>query len=517
MKNIFKYIAIGLLTVSTASCNDFLDVKPVGRLIPTKVTQFENILNNSSTLTYFLLDNNQNCGYALRGDNMEMSDAHIKYTYLPSFPNNDMLASYIFYKQQISPTSTPMSWQYGLFRPLGMFNNVIDGVESLDKDSEYAKGVIAQAKVGRAWLYLNGAVTYGPMWDPNGKNDTPVLPIRTSGDPTVSNGPLATTAQIFDLVKTDLDYACENTPIFATNPCRANRAAAYALRAEYHMYKREWKEMAADAAKAWEYALQAGGSEANLFYDFNDFYYTKETTSNPPAGVDPRTAMTFKGPDNNFALTVNRENMLYRKGPGQPSAGRWYPSEEWMALFDKDNDMRWGQFALMNLGTKGKVNGETFDDGLHIAYYRHSLTCNNQGLSYPMLLLVKAEGEARSGNAAAALASLNILRKYRYKTGTPALGGLSGDALLEEILKERRREQPIATYHRVADIKRYYYDEGKPWRKDKIEHKTATTTYSQDLTGPYFNSITIDNVIRKLNPQWNLPQDEATFEPYTAW
>ncbi len=517
MKKILKYAAIGMMAMTTVSCNDFLDVKPVGRLIPTKVTEYENILNNAGSLQYFLLDNNQNCQYAMRGDNAEISDAHLKYSYIPSFPNNELLASYIFYTLQLNPTTTPMGWQYGIYRPMGMFNNVIDGVESLDKEGEYAKAVIAQAKVGRAWLYLNTAVTYGPMWNPNGQNDTPVVPLRTSGDPTVSNGPLATTAQLFKQVEEDLNYACENAPVFATNPCRANRAAAYALRAEMHMYKRDWKKMAADAAKAWEYALQAGGNVDNLIYNLNDFNYVLETKPTMADGVDPKYYMTLKGPDSNIALTVNRENMLFRYGPQEMRYTSWYPSTDWQSVFDKATDMRWDLFALMSLAYKGTVGGESFDDGLRICYYRSGRLSNNQGMSYPMLLITKAEAEARSGNEPEALKSLNTLRKYRYKTGTPEVAGLSGDALLEEILKERRREQPLMTFHRVVDLKRYYYDEGKSWRKDKIVHKTETRTWEQPLTGEYFNSIQIDNITRRLNPQWNLPQIDGLFEPFNGW
>jgi hypothetical protein len=57
---------------------------------------------------------------------------------------------------------------------------VIEGVEGLDPDSELSREVIAQAKVGRAWIYLNAALTYGPMYDPSAANDTKVIPLRTS-------------------------------------------------------------------------------------------------------------------------------------------------------------------------------------------------------------------------------------------------------------------------------------------------------------------------------------------------
>lgn len=49
------YILLVMCALECSSCDDFLDVKPVGQMIPTEVTQFENLLNNTTTLDYFML------------------------------------------------------------------------------------------------------------------------------------------------------------------------------------------------------------------------------------------------------------------------------------------------------------------------------------------------------------------------------------------------------------------------------------------------------------------------------
>ena len=82
-----------------------------------------------------------------------------------------------------------------------------------------------------------------------------------------------------------------------------------------------------------------------------------------------------------------------------------------------------------------------------------------QGFSYPELLLMRAEAYARNSRKTEALSDLNTLRKYRYdntqgSTDLPNGAALTEDQLLEEILKERRRELPIATFQRVLDLKR---------------------------------------------------------------
>lgn len=41
-----------LISIAFTSCSDFLDVKPIGKLIPTEIEEFENLLNNESTIKY---------------------------------------------------------------------------------------------------------------------------------------------------------------------------------------------------------------------------------------------------------------------------------------------------------------------------------------------------------------------------------------------------------------------------------------------------------------------------------
>lgn len=514
-KNIYL-IGVAISLTLFSSCGDFLDVKPVGQMIPTEVSQFENILNNTITLDYQFIDNNYGCFYAFLGDNVKISENQMKFNYNATFPNQEIIAAYKYYSPVLDPHSTPMWWTYG-YKAIGLFNNIVDGVNELDASSSYAKGVIAQAKAGRAWIYMNFALMYGPMYNPAGTNDAPTVPFRTSGDPTVGNGPLATTSQIFAGIKEDMDYACENCPQSVANPSRANKATAYALRAEYYMYMRDWNNMLADCNKAWELALQnVGGDVDKLIYNYSDFSYDESKPAEPEEGCDKEYWMDLLGPDNDFDQTVNRENMLYRKAAYGEVKSRFYPSEDWKAIFDKENDLRWKLFALKAPGYSGVKNGESFNDGPQIVSTRADNMSTTQAYTHPLLLLMKAEAEARTGADGAALADLNTLRKYRYSGEDVELKNLTGDALLEEILLERRREQPLVSIQRVLDLKRYALDSGKPWAKQTIEHKCGNKTYTKSITDAYYQSLPIDNAILQYNPQWGISINDAIFEPYNA-
>ena len=515
-----KFI-LGLVLLSSlaASCSKFLDVKPVGKLIPVEARDYENLLNNSTTVRFFLMDNNMGCSYAMMGDNVEVSELQMKDSYSPTTVNIDRVAAYVFYDRIFRPTSTPFYWTY-IYTPIGVFNNVVDGVESLKDDSEYAKGLIAEAKAARAWVYMMGAQVYGPVYDPSGANDAKVLPLRTSGDPTVENGPLATTAEFFAQIKDDLDYAVEWAPASVSNATRASKVAAYALRAEYYMFTRDWEKMLADATAAWNLALSNKGSVDRLIYNFNDFEYDLSAIGTPEPGVSPEYYGTLVGPDNLTLETDNRENLFFRFAPNSANSSSFYPSEDWKAIFDKEADLRWKLFALNAPGFN--------EDGVRLQYFRGDLSpagtealrfSTSEGLTYPLLLLEKAEAEARCNKLTDALNSLNLLRKYRYAgTDTNLKNGasLSQDQLLNEILTERRREQPNLSFQRTLDLKRYALDNGKPWRKGTIVHKCGSKTYSKDITDAFFNHLNYDNPTLAYNPQWGIPEDNTTYDPYGA-
>ena len=77
-------------------------------------------------------------------------------------------------------------------------NAIID--VTTENNSAVANSLIAQAKAARAWTYLNLGLVYGPMYNPNGTNDTQTIPYRTESQPLVANPDRATTAELFQYV-----------------------------------------------------------------------------------------------------------------------------------------------------------------------------------------------------------------------------------------------------------------------------------------------------------------------------
>lgn len=515
-----SYIIYALCSFLLVSCNDFLDVKPIGKLIPTEVTQFENLLNNTNTIDYHMMDNSKECAFSYLGDNLSISENQAMYN-SSNASTLERLAAFVYYEPYENPLTLSHTWEWGIYRAAGLFNNVIEGIEDLGMaEDEYARQVIAQAKAGRAWSYLIGTLAYGPSYDPSGDNDKQTIVYRTSASPSDPNPQLSTTGEMFAYIKEDLDYAVTYCPDFVANPCRANKSATYALRSMYHMYMRDWQAMYEDADEAWQLALETKGSVDKLLYDFNDFYYEPDESASPAPGEDVEAYLQLKSEDGNtdFDKSYSRENLFYRVSP---VGSEVYPSDDYLALFNQEKDLRWRLFMLNCRGYNTSVGGVLHDDGIRRYNIRGDKMLNNEGITYPELLLMRAEAQARLGGShlSGALADLNLLRKYRYdntaSTDLPGGASLTQDELIDEILKERRREQPLASYQRIYDLKRFVYDTGKPWCKTTITHTIGTKEYKTNVDKNSFQ-MQIKNSYIKYNPQWGLTEWEGTWDPKSA-
>lgn len=512
MKKIYIVLLLFSILCNTG-CSDFLDVKPVGQLIPSKVEDLENLLNNTRSIDYFFIDNNRGSFYSFLGDNVRISENQSEHLYVRTHPNVDRFAAYTFNPPYSDPAKMHYTWEWGVYRSTAIFNTVIDEVKGLNaEDSDLGKLITAQAKAGRAWSYMVGGLGYGPVFNSNSPSDRKVMPYRKASSPVVANPELSTLKEILDLAEQDLIEARVDAPVNVGNPTRANKTAVDALLSQLYMYKRDWENMRKYAESAWIMALETKGGVDNLIYNYNEFDYRPDPEASPSEGTDVEVGLELLGQDNLINQTNNREFLFYRPAATSYS---YYPSDEFLELFDEDSDQRHRLFVLKGLGYSKQVAGVIYDDGVQEFYYRDMKMERNQGLTYPELLLMKAEANARTNNLSTALSDLNLLRKYRYSESSvnlPNGNTMTQDQLLEEILKERRRELPLATYQRVFDLKRYSLDTGKAWSKDKITHYIGDKEYTAPINEEYF-TLDISNNILDLNPEWGIPLWTGTYTP----
>ncbi|GGH64204.1 hypothetical protein HNQ91_002355 [Filimonas zeae] len=499
--------------ILAASCNKFLDVKPKGKLIPTSVAEYAHLLDNPDVVQYPFLNNNSQSMLAYMTDNISLSEGIGKVYYKASnSPSIDNYYGYIFRAPYRNPSISAPFWDWGTYRSMKYFNNVIDGIHSLGDAAATAdaQAVLAQAYTSRAWSYFHTTMVYGPVYRPGGDNSAKTIPYVTSSDVSLAAPPLSTHEEVFRKVLADLHTALPHAPEVTNFPSRPNKAATQAMLAYYHLFTGKYDSVVYYADMAWKASAAQGADK--VLYNFNDLYYT-----------NPANELTsgIISPDSKMNLPNSREILLFRapdNSAGRASAS--YPSDEFIALFDKDTDLRYKYYLLQAPGYKTTTGGVSYDDGNKIQYYRGVLTPGSTvplkfqmtaGFTYPELLLMRAEGYARTNRISEAVADLNLLRRYRYVTGTPDLAlPASADEAIRLVLEERRRELPVGHLKRFMDLKRFCLEPGKPWAKTKIVHELGAEQYEGTIDSPLF-TLPIANNVLSFNPEWGIPLDTRPF------
>jgi hypothetical protein len=510
MRSIIIFI-IAIASILT-SCKKFLDVKPKGRLIPNEVEEFNHLLDNEETVISFFLDNNLGSMIGYLTDNLELSEnlAGIHYKAMVH-PNIERYYAYTFRQPYKNPNLSDGFWNFGIYGAVKYYNNIIDGVMAIRNTQNAAECdvVLAQAYAARAWVYLNATMVYGPVYKPGESNSTQTIPYLVNSDISVPVPPPSTQNEMFSHIFNDLHQALPKAPQITSYPSRAGRTTVQAMLAYYHLFSRKFDSVAHYANLAWQSATANGGPQ-KVLYDYNQLSFK-----------DPQNLLysAIKSPDDKIQLPVSREILFFRSTDEQ--AGMMddaYPSQELISLFDQANDLRY-QFFFMNApGYKTIYNNQLYDDGERIQYFRSGPTFGNTpkfqmtaGLSYPELLLMRAEGYARTNKLAEAIADLNTLRRNRFKTGTPDLTiPASQDQAIEMVLNERRRELPAGHLKRFLDLKRLSLDNGKGWTKTSITHKAGSTEFNGLIDSKDF-ILSIPNIVLRSNPGWGIPLDNRPY------
>lgn len=502
-----KYLLFFAVILLMGSCKRFLDVKPKGKLIPSSVTDYDHLLDNSGTVELNFLDGNKGSMLAHLGDNLEMTEGQGKVGYLLSgHPNLERYYAYIFRQPYKNPNTDDQFWSsgsQGIYPQISYFNNVIEGIRSIDQktpeEATIGRISVAQALVARAWCYFNASMIYGPVYKPGGDNSAKTIPYLVDVDVNKPVPNLSTTEEVAARVLHELHEALPDLPVRSSWPSRANKATGHAMLAYYHLFTRQFDSVAYYANRAW---TAAGNPEAVL-YDYNKFKLADPSR--------PLTSLLVSQQDA-FTNAVNsREILFYRATERDAGMGASlsYPSAELIALHDQARDLRFSFFYLNSAGYKTTMGGG-YDDGMRISNYRFRKMKLTDGFSWPEILLMRAEGYARTNRLDLAIADLNTLRQYRFKTGTPPLTVGTQDEVIRLVLEERRRELPIGGFKRFLDLKRFTLDKGKPWSKSRITHTIAGQTYSGTVDSKDF-IVPISNVVLRFNPNWGIPLETRPY------
>lgn len=385
MKNIIKPIILVVsLSAINLSCERYLDITPMDKVIPQSVEDFRAML----TRAYQLYPEHKPY-INLKSDEVQAKSAT---EYLKA----------IFTWDETNASSGSTEIPYATFyQTIFHANYILQNAPKYAPAGAEINQVLGEARALRAYAYFELINIYAPAYNGNNGNATAVpivSEITLEGD-----FPKATLNEVYSLILSDINEAGKliNQSSFPVGyNYRFTTTALQAFKARVHQSRGEWTA----ALEAANLALQ-GNSKLE---DFNNF------------SILPNH---FKSVESimNLDRTMNSSSYGFARA-----------SEEHINLYDQANDLRFAQYfqADGNLWRSKKYS-----------------TNNDLKTSFRVaeLLLTKAEAEYKSNQEANSKTTLLTLAKTRYNAQgysdfEAKINGLSGENYYQELLNERARE-----------------------------------------------------------------------------
>jgi len=335
----------------------------------------------------------------------------------------------------------------GEYKTINFANQILDNVPTINMDANLKSRYLAEAKFIRAYAYFRLVRAFG---------DVP-LRLHVPKTATEYNIPRSPKAQVWAAIETDLTDAASVLPqsYSATDVGHVTKGAALALHAKASLYQKKWAEVLT-------YTTQVIGLGYSLYPDYEQLFRT-----------------THK---NNQESIFEIQNMLIPNNPGASNSqysqvqgvrgstgGGWgfnVPSADLAAAFETGDPRRDATIifrgettpegdAIPADGDNPMYNQKSYVPfSLYVSGFNEGCQQNKIILRYADVLLMNAEANNESGNSAAALASLELVRaRARGGNGAilPKVTTTDQAALRAAIYKERRVELAME-FDRYFDV-----------------------------------------------------------------
>ena len=494
-----KYLTVAVVIASLLSgCNDkwLNEVKPEkGELDPKIITLSEDGITTALVGIHGLIRN-----YSATGAN-HVSRGYMFCALGYEFMGNDVISNPSQWWGYEAGYSSIISNKagYQANHNWRMYYTVINNCNSLIKalndgptpylSDQFRAMAIGECRAVRGWAYFQLARIYSLRYKES--KDKPCVPVYTEDDDAqqaaITGMPRKSVEQVYAQMLSDLSDGniatlIADPPARASNIFRFRQDVAYAWRAIIKLYMENWAGAVEDAQKvAPKYPLMTAQQYASGF----------NTTNQEVIWAGPFSADQAVGYASLFSMLDTRDG----------GYKNFYMNADFQKLFSA-TDIR-GQIIVPSVGYCTSV---TSSDPSHWAYWT-SKKFRAQGGSIfsdgdyiytrgAEMWLVIAEGKARTGDNAGAADALFTLQSARDPKAVKSVK--TGDALIEEILVERRKEL-------VGEVGVEYFD---CYRLNRPMNRTGNQPSSVRFTIPQQTDA-------KGTPLWTLqiPRTEAVSNP----
>ena len=408
MKNyIYIVIFIGLFF----SC-DYTEIQPKGQTLPTNSQALKDLMhysydNYATTTTFYMLDDIQ------KPDDFELSP--------PTNPLYNRIYDFEDYFYEEDQTYKTLG---DLHSELNRLNIILDNVDISDGTALDKDFLRVTATVKRAHIYYVLISEYCPPYKldiANNPNTGWCWKFTENYDADLTR---STLQKLYDKIITDLKEV-ESTNLGRQKyTVYGSKESVQAMLALYYMSMADYDNALIYCDKVL--------ARYNFLYDYNSF-----DSEDMVAGISNN--MEF---DHEVILARSGYAKINNSTASNKLAGNHaFMSPDLISYFDKVNDLRWKYVHVDDNGIHRWIGVRSSGD------YDYSLTV-------PLIMLFKAECEARVGTVENALTALNQLRAKRFiNTYDATLSTTDKDVAIQYALDEARRELRF-TAHRFSYIRR---------------------------------------------------------------
>jgi tetratricopeptide (TPR) repeat protein len=404
-KNIF-IILIPLLF----SCEDYLNVVPTGVIIPKTVDDYKDILNSPAVFDKAYPP----CDFYIGSDDLRGESSYISLIELRNI--------FTWQTPPYAPGEEPFIWST-FYKAIYSYNIILNSIDDVSGDKEKIRQIEGEALLGRAFEHLMLLNLFAKPYNVSTANTDPGIPFVISADINTKTPSRLTIEKTYELIVADLTKAIKLLPESQKYNHRGTKTAAYGVLARMYLYK-------ADYDNALQYAIKAMEGNENKLQNYITLFVNSKRGFGSESEEFKRESIYFKSLNSRldkFLMTKEFLDLLY---DGHPSFIDEAKRRAGGGIYDGFTDFRTAIYGSLR-GYSGPPP--------HYDVEIKSRTRIYYGITYPEMLLIKAESMARKNNLQGALDAINLLRRNRIRDVVD-LSSSDNEEVLQWVLDERRRE-----------------------------------------------------------------------------
>lgn len=424
MKKINIFISSLILAFSFASCDNFLDIEPEGKVIPKTQDEFRALL----TQGYVAYPSHKSL-IALRTDETVLQSDNYDFM--------DLRDIFIWKDQGQDKQTTEFPWLAFYTSVFYANHTIIDGTEvlpaSVDKDQ-----LIGEAYALRAYAFFDLVNLYGKPYNSTTASTELSIPLALEID--LENVLQPESIQtVYNQIQSDLDKAKALLQVDVQESgynYRFSKAAIYALEARVNLYQQQWQDAINSSSQALAYK--------HTLEDLNNSELV-------PSHFQSKESILAL--ENTMTSSLKNSTVI---------------SDELTLTYDKDHDLRFVKYY-----EKSGPNYKVIKVG--------NLE-NKTSIRTAELYFIKAEAHARLNQIQQAVSSIEPIINTRYSADVASqilltITQLNQEDFIDFLLEERFREFSFEG-HRWFDLRRV--------DQKKIIHSINGTEYILQHNDPRY-------------------------------